>query len=359
MNNNAPKISVIIAVYNCERYLRQCLDSIVNQTLQDIEIICVNDGSTDTSPDILQEYANRDKRIIVITQKNSGGPGGPRNRALDIAKGEFINITDADDYRELNSLENLYLAAKKLNADSAFGDVRNVNANGKAIGSSIDPRIYGTILEAKSLFYNPVHLVQHIFKRELIKHIRYIENTDYEDHPFLAEILMNIHTAVHAKDSFYYYRNLPSSSCSGKTERIFRITAVLDKIKGLLKKYEKNASINDLRIYYRKNAALLAKKAFFTRMPDNASFLNIVKLYLRFYIHLNILKKTGYFVKIAIILIYRALLRLLPKKAAGFITVRRTAFHRHIYLFWGRIKIKTLRHKKVKQYIENKQKRRQ
>lgn len=94
---NSPLISIIVPVYNVEPYLRRCLDSLVNQTLSDIEIVCVDDGSTDASPAILQEYAAQDERIRIITQKNAG-LSAARNAGLRVASGEFIAFVDSDDY---------------------------------------------------------------------------------------------------------------------------------------------------------------------------------------------------------------------------------------------------------------------
>ena len=98
-----PKISVIIPVYNAEKYLRVCLDSVVNQTLEDIEIICVNDGSTDKSSNILKEYAEKDGRIIILTQKNQGAAIA-RNKGISVAKGEYLSLLDCDDFFELDML---------------------------------------------------------------------------------------------------------------------------------------------------------------------------------------------------------------------------------------------------------------
>lgn len=112
----SPKISVIVAIYNAEKYLNQCIDSILNQTLRDIEIICVNDGSTDTSLKIIEEYAEKDKRIVVVNQKNQGA-GAARNNGMRHAKGEFLSFLDADDFFENNMLEEAYRAARVANAD--------------------------------------------------------------------------------------------------------------------------------------------------------------------------------------------------------------------------------------------------
>lgn len=112
----APKVSVIIPVYNVENYLRQCLDSVINQTLDDIEIICVNDGSTDGSLDILREYEAKDSRVIVVTQKNINA-GAARNSGLKIARGEYLSFLDSDDFFEPQMLERAYTLAVHKKAD--------------------------------------------------------------------------------------------------------------------------------------------------------------------------------------------------------------------------------------------------
>lgn len=121
MNKNI-KISVIIPVYNVQRYLRQCLDSVVNQTFQDIEIILVNDGSTDQSLEICQEYKQMDQRIILLTQKNSG-LAAARQKGLDYASGEYITFVDSDDWLEVQMYEKMYDAACSSGAEIVFCNV--------------------------------------------------------------------------------------------------------------------------------------------------------------------------------------------------------------------------------------------
>lgn len=111
-----PKVSVIIPVYNAERYLRQCLDSVCAQTLDEIEILCVDDGSSDASPEILKEYAEKDPRIKILSQKN-GGAGAARNHGLRAACGEYLSFLDADDFFEPDMLEAAYLEGEKYQAD--------------------------------------------------------------------------------------------------------------------------------------------------------------------------------------------------------------------------------------------------
>ena len=102
-----PLVSVVIPVYNVEKYLRQCLDSVINQTYKNLEIVCVNDCSTDSSPQILEEYAKSDSRIRILNNKQNLGLGLTRNEGIKIAKGEFVHCLDSDDWMELNAYETL------------------------------------------------------------------------------------------------------------------------------------------------------------------------------------------------------------------------------------------------------------
>ena len=125
-----PKVSVIIPVYNVEKYLRECIDSVVNQTLKDIEIICIDDGSTDNSVNILKEYASKDDRFIILEQANQGA-GAARNKGLDIAQGEFVAFMDGDDlYPNNNVLEKLYTIAIEKDVKICGGGVEKLKLDG-------------------------------------------------------------------------------------------------------------------------------------------------------------------------------------------------------------------------------------
>ena len=113
-----PKVSVIVPVYNVEKFLPRCLDSIINQTLKDIEIICINDGSPDNCLSILEDYAKKDSRIRIINQENSG-PSVSRNKGILMAQGEYIGFVDSDDWLDPDFYEKLYAAAKESDADIA------------------------------------------------------------------------------------------------------------------------------------------------------------------------------------------------------------------------------------------------
>lgn len=120
-----PKISIIVPCYNVEKYLKKCLDSLVNQTYQDIEIIMVDDGSPDRSGIICDEYAAKDDRIKVIHKLN-GGVGAARNDGLKIASGDWVIFCDSDDWLEADALEKLVETGETIGADVVFGDVNRV-----------------------------------------------------------------------------------------------------------------------------------------------------------------------------------------------------------------------------------------
>lgn len=111
-----PVVSVIIPVYNQEKYLRKCLDSVCNQSLQNIEVICVNDGSTDNSKEILENYAKQDSRIHILSQKNQGA-GAARNLGMQVARGKYLSFLDSDDIFEPLMLETMVRAIEKDDAD--------------------------------------------------------------------------------------------------------------------------------------------------------------------------------------------------------------------------------------------------
>lgn len=120
------KISVIVPVYNTEKHLPKCLNCLTSQTLKDIEIICINDCSTDGSLKVLQDYANKDNRIKIIDLKENGGAGHSRNVGMDAAIGEYIGFVDSDDFVDLDFYEKLYATAKKSGADVIKGNLYNV-----------------------------------------------------------------------------------------------------------------------------------------------------------------------------------------------------------------------------------------
>ncbi len=124
------KVSIIVPVYNSEKFLDKCLNSLMAQTLKEIEIICVNDGSTDNSLKILQNYAQKDERVKIISQENKG-LSAARNTALKTAIGKYIGFLDSDDFFASDFLEKLYFSAEKENADVAVSNIIRINKEKK------------------------------------------------------------------------------------------------------------------------------------------------------------------------------------------------------------------------------------
>ena len=208
-----PKVSVIIPVYNTEKFLRKCLDSVCNQTLQDIEIICINDCSTDGSLEILREYAGKDNRIKLIELFENGGAAKARNIGIDIAHGEYIGFVDSDDFVDLDFYEKLYNKAVETGADAVKGKLYlyDINTNKVYLEAWID--INDSVKKNKANFY--FTFTTAIYKSSLIKeyNIRFLEGLIHFEDPYFT-----IMAAIHYNklevidDAKYYYINNPNST---------------------------------------------------------------------------------------------------------------------------------------------------
>ena len=203
------KISVIIPVYNDEKFLGECLDSVSNQTLDDIEIICINDGSTDSSLEILNEYST-DKRITIITQTNQGSAIA-RNKGLDIAQGEYIGFLDADDiYINKQSLEIMFDAAKKHDASMISANLKFLTQERNLISNPhykrgtfhyfreegiIEPDEYGI----------PFYFYKNLYKADLIEDIRFPDLLRGQDPIFLSKVLSKVDEIYGVPIDFYGY----------------------------------------------------------------------------------------------------------------------------------------------------------
>lgn len=123
----AQVLSVVLPTYNIEQYLRQCLDSVVNQTYTDLEVIIIDDNSTDSTPDIIREYAARDSRIKPVFHKTNAGPGPTRNEGLELATGAYVTLMDHDDWQDLDKYEKMMAKAAEHNADIVFCNAQEYN----------------------------------------------------------------------------------------------------------------------------------------------------------------------------------------------------------------------------------------
>lgn len=209
------KISVIIPVYNVELYLSDCLNSVCGQTLQDIEIICIDDGSTDNSSKILKNYAQKDSRICVIRQENRG-PSAARNTGIKQAKGEYVSFIDSDDWVSKNFCETLYHMAKKNNADICGCGFKTIKKGKERIRLAFKKTIVAHTLNAKFRLFNmPAYnyACNKIYRRQMLldKGLWFIEERYYEDIVWSTLVMQAADKAVCAPKAWYYYRVNPNS----------------------------------------------------------------------------------------------------------------------------------------------------
>jgi len=272
METNQVLISVIIPVYNVEPYLRQCLDSIVNQTLRDIEIICIDDGSTDGSYAILQEYAQKDKRIVILQQQNSGA-GIARNLGLQFATGEYIHFLDADDYLSFGAYEKMYTAAEKNNVDFLKAKVFGFdNATGKQVDnpwytlSALEKKDFGRIF---TFLDNPQKFTKifvvpwnGIYKRSFLYEHNIVFNDliCVNDRSFYNHVLIHAQRFMFLDEFVVHYRINNQSSLVGQRgkhfECHFQSYELIHQQSASLPPEQKavvlNAEMNDLFVWYRK-----------------------------------------------------------------------------------------------------------
>jgi lipopolysaccharide biosynthesis glycosyltransferase/glycosyltransferase involved in cell wall biosynthesis len=208
---NQPLISIIIPCYNTEKYLLACLDSLIGQTLRDIEIICVNDASPDTSLQILSDYSQRDQRIKVITLLQNKGVGAARNIGIEASKGEYIGFVDSDDFVDLDFFEVLYKRAISSGADVVKGCVERKEIDGTTeILSNYDIRLSDRIV-----FFNWFYTA--IYKKSLIRQygLKFCEGlTHSEDRlfPLAASFHANFTETIH-RTRYHYIRRENSADC--------------------------------------------------------------------------------------------------------------------------------------------------
>ncbi|MDD2523864.1 MAG: glycosyltransferase family 2 protein [Endomicrobiaceae bacterium] len=257
------KISIIIPVYNSEKYLRQCLDSITYQTFKDFECICVNDESTDSSLTILKEYAQEDKRFKIISQKNKG-VSAARNTGLNNVFSQYLTFIDSDDWITNDYLEKLYTTIILNNADIVVthhiiyhhtDNIFEKESNIKKINN-----LYQKILSEKNKTIKDIFKIADIsrsvwgklYKIDIIKNnrISFFENV-YSEEDFSFNILVNLYmkNVILIDDELYVYRKqIPSLTSNNEQLRIESLNSFIMLTKELEKRNFTNKTINKLCI---------------------------------------------------------------------------------------------------------------
>ena len=246
INSTSPKVSVILPIYNVDKYLAQSLDSLINQTLTEIEIICVNDGSTDNCYSILEEYKQKDNRIKVIHTKNQG-TGAARNTGLKIATGECIGFVDPDDWAKPNMFERLYNLIQEKQADivmfipDGYNEQKSTyetysyfcDDNFKCI-----PKNKNFSWKDLSPFKYPMCVWNKLYKKELFDkyNINFAEGLDFEDHKVIFGSLLTAEKIYFISEKLYVYRfNREGSVLNDKNRRLIDHIEIFDIVEKIMK----------------------------------------------------------------------------------------------------------------------------
>ena len=245
-----PKVSIVVPICNVERYLKECLDSVLCQTLKDIEIICVDDGSTDNSLQILREYEKKDDRIIVISKPNSGY-GNTMNVGMRKARAKYIGIVESDDYVEANMFERLYTTAETHNAEIVKSDHFIFNSTDYVQKPQFicPEQYYNKVLNVdvcEEIYDFAMMNWTGIYRKDFIEKNKIYHNetpgASFQDNGFWFQAMSLAKSIVFIHEGFYHYRqDNPNSSINSKT----KVYCICDEYNYIQSFVTKNVSLRD------------------------------------------------------------------------------------------------------------------
>lgn len=236
-----PKVSVIVPIYNVEKYLEKCINSLLSQTLEDIQIILVNDGSKDNSGNIAKEYEKNNKNRIIYVEKENGGLSDARNYGLKYATGDFIAFLDSDDYIEKNAYEEMYNKAIEENADYVECDFIWEFPNKIRVDKQ-----YSYKNKKEMLSFVRVVAWNKLIKRQLIidNNLEFPKGLRYEDVEFTYKLIPFINKFAYVDKPFIHYVQREGSIANVQNERTADIFTVLDNV---IEFYKKNNIYEEYR----------------------------------------------------------------------------------------------------------------
>ena len=228
-----PKVSVIVPIYNVEKYLEKCINSLLSQTLEDIQIILVNDGSKDNSGNIAREYEKNNKNRIIYVEKENGGLSDARNYGLKYATGDFIAFLDSDDYIEKNAYEEMYNKAIEENADYVECDFIWEFPNKIRVDKQ-----YPYKNKKEMLSFVRVVAWNKLIKRQLIidNNLEFPKGLRYEDVEFTYKLIPFVNRFAYVDKPFIHYVQREDSIANVQNERTAEIFTVLDNVIEFYKK---------------------------------------------------------------------------------------------------------------------------
>lgn len=237
------KVSVLVPIYNVEKFLPECLDSLVNQTLKEIEIICINDGSKDNSLKIIKDYAKNDKRIVIIDKKNSGY-GDSMNQGLKKATGEYVGIVESDDFIDKDAFLELYRIAEKYDVEvikSNFYEYYGETKKDSTVSDMFSPDQIGKVIDPRKhreIFYQPPCIWAAIYKNSFLKEngINFLPTPGaaYQDAGFNFKVWSVARKAYFVKKAFLHYRQDNANSSVKDASKIYCVKDEYDSVEKFL-----------------------------------------------------------------------------------------------------------------------------
>lgn len=275
VNTEKPKVSIVMPTYNVEKYFRQCIESVINQTLKEIEIIPVDDGSPDNCGKIMDEYAAKDGRIKPIHKEN-GGYGSAVNVGIEKATGEYIAILETDDFVEPNAYELLYNEAKRNDTDmtkckfyfyNSFRENKDeIKQNDKVFLYTNSPKGVFFVKEYPQILYKHASVWAAVYKSSFIKELKFIEKGYYQDFPFFIETVCKAKRISIVRKYLIHYRleEGQNSSTMRNDEKLLKMAENCIIGKDILKKYGFYEGLPKEAFY---KHAFNANYGFYNRIP--------------------------------------------------------------------------------------------
>ncbi|HNW26531.1 MAG TPA: glycosyltransferase family 2 protein [Candidatus Gastranaerophilaceae bacterium] len=278
-------ISVIIPVFNSGKYIEKCLESIINQSFEDMEIICINDGSKDNSLEILEKFSDKDSRIKVFSQKNQG-LSASRNRGLELASGKYIIFVDSDDWLKKDFAQKLFCEIEKNETDFSICAAQAYDCEtlqksdfmsdylSLSCLAFFENKVFNQFDTKKQMFYIPVMAWGKIYNRDFLKRTkaRFEEVLFFEDNLFFYHIYKHAEKISILKEKLYNYRVNNKNSMFQQSKNIFDVKIeTLDKIEETIKSFEYFEQM--------KNDFLKFKLLHMINILNNTSGLNKIKCY--------------------------------------------------------------------------------
>lgn len=301
------KISIIAPVYQVEKYIGKCIESVINQTFKNFELILIDDGSKDKSGNICDEYAKRDKRIHVVHTENKGAASA-RNRGLDLATGKYIAFVDGDDYLAENMLDELYKVITQENCDVVVCDFLNLHANPdkdfslQLSDSKVSGREILSHLKNQKNYGVWTIVWNKLYKKEILKDLRFPEGKYFEDEIFSDQLYLRCNEVQVISDVLYYHRVLETSTMN--TQKIRNYLDLIDAFQLRINLYLENRLPDDevykVLIYMLESYTKCAKADF---MGNDKERLKQAKRFIRESSRILIKKRLSFIKKCSLILI--------------------------------------------------------